>query len=125
MPKVAIVHDFLFQYGGAEKVVEKLLDMYPQADLYTSFFVPERFISSVQISKAAQEGRLKTTWLDKFLNFTWKSAKDSDLTARKPFLRLQKHLFWLYPLLMRFVRLRDYDLVIINSTDCAKQVIID
>jgi glycosyltransferase involved in cell wall biosynthesis len=33
--KVAIVHDWLTQRGGAELVLEQLLHLYPQADLYT------------------------------------------------------------------------------------------
>ncbi len=35
--KVALVHDYLREYGGAERVVEVLHEMYPQAPLYTSF----------------------------------------------------------------------------------------
>ena len=38
MPRVAIVHDFLMQMGGAEKVVEVLHEMYPDAPIYTSAF---------------------------------------------------------------------------------------
>ena len=33
--KIAIVHDFLIQQGGAEKVLESLLEAYPDAHLYT------------------------------------------------------------------------------------------
>jgi hypothetical protein len=32
-PKIAIVHDVLIQYGGAERVVEALLTIWPEADL--------------------------------------------------------------------------------------------
>lgn len=35
--KVALVHDYLREYGGAERVVEVLHEMYPEAPLYTSF----------------------------------------------------------------------------------------
>lgn len=35
--KVAIIHDFLREYGGAERVVEAMHDMWPEAPLYTSF----------------------------------------------------------------------------------------
>jgi glycosyltransferase involved in cell wall biosynthesis len=39
--KVAIVQDWLVVYGGAERVLEQLLDLYPQADLYALIdFVP-------------------------------------------------------------------------------------
>ena len=39
--KVAIVHDFLMQMGGAEKVVEVLHDMFPDAPIYTSGYDPK------------------------------------------------------------------------------------
>lgn len=39
--KIAIVHDYLKEYGGAEKVVETLLEIWPDADIYTSVFLPE------------------------------------------------------------------------------------
>ncbi|MCR4264179.1 MAG: glycosyltransferase, partial [Candidatus Roizmanbacteria bacterium] len=35
--KIALVHDFLKEYGGAERVVEALHDMWPDAPVYTSF----------------------------------------------------------------------------------------
>jgi len=35
--KIALVHDFLREYGGAERVVETLHEMWPEAPLYTSF----------------------------------------------------------------------------------------
>jgi glycosyltransferase involved in cell wall biosynthesis len=35
LPRVAIVHDYLTQYGGAERVLELLQKAYPEADLYT------------------------------------------------------------------------------------------
>ena len=43
---VAIVHDFLNQYGGAEKVVEVLHSMYPEAPIYTSIYDREHMPSS-------------------------------------------------------------------------------
>lgn len=33
--KVAIVHDWLVNYGGAERVVEQMMALYPDADIYT------------------------------------------------------------------------------------------
>lgn len=35
--KIALVHDFLREYGGAERVVEALHDIFPTAPLYTAF----------------------------------------------------------------------------------------
>ena len=36
--KVALVHDFLTQYGGAERVLEVLTEMYPEAPIYTLLY---------------------------------------------------------------------------------------
>ena len=33
--KVAVIHDWLIVYGGAERVLEHILDSYPQADLFS------------------------------------------------------------------------------------------
>lgn len=35
--KIALVHDYLREYGGAERVVEALHEMWPEAPLYTAF----------------------------------------------------------------------------------------
>src|SRR3989344_7005720 len=35
--KIALVHDFLKYYGGAERVVEALHNIWPDAPVYTSF----------------------------------------------------------------------------------------
>jgi len=39
--KVAIVHDYLTQRGGAERVVLSMLNAFPDAELYTSVFDPD------------------------------------------------------------------------------------
>ena len=44
--RLAIVCSWLNQYGGAERVLEVLHDMYPQAPLYTSIYRPETLPSS-------------------------------------------------------------------------------
>lgn len=40
--KVAILHDFLVKQGGAERVVKVLSEMYPDAPIYTLFYLPEK-----------------------------------------------------------------------------------
>lgn len=35
--KVALVHDYLNEYGGAERVLKTLTEMYPEAPIYTAF----------------------------------------------------------------------------------------
>jgi glycosyltransferase involved in cell wall biosynthesis len=41
-PRVAIVHDWLNQIGGAENVLETLVRMFPTAPVFTSIYAPER-----------------------------------------------------------------------------------
>lgn len=50
--KVALVHDYLREYGGAERVLEVLHEMYPDAPVFTAYYNPKglginasRFIS--------------------------------------------------------------------------------
>ncbi len=39
--KIAIVHDFLYTFGGAERVLEQMLEVFPHADLFSLFdFLP-------------------------------------------------------------------------------------
>ena len=33
--KIAIVHDWLVTYAGAERVLQQMLALYPDADLYS------------------------------------------------------------------------------------------
>src|ERR1700677_1758079 len=39
-PRVAVVHDWLTIPGGSEQVVLELLEMFPQAELFTSVYDP-------------------------------------------------------------------------------------
>ena len=38
--KIALVHDYLRDFGGAERVLRTLSDIYPKAPIYTAFYVP-------------------------------------------------------------------------------------
>jgi UDP-N-acetylmuramyl pentapeptide phosphotransferase/UDP-N-acetylglucosamine-1-phosphate transferase/glycosyltransferase involved in cell wall biosynthesis len=41
--RVAIVHDFLYTYAGAERVVEQLVNLFPHSDMFALFdFLPEK-----------------------------------------------------------------------------------
>ncbi len=40
--RVALVHDWLNQVGGAENVLERLVSYFPGAPVYTSFYAPDR-----------------------------------------------------------------------------------
>jgi glycosyltransferase involved in cell wall biosynthesis len=39
--KVALVHDYIKEYGGAERVLEALHEMYPNADVFTTIYCPD------------------------------------------------------------------------------------
>ena len=40
--RVALVHDYLNQMGGAERVLLTLHDLFPQAPIFTSMYDPKR-----------------------------------------------------------------------------------
>jgi hypothetical protein len=39
--RIALVHDWLNQMGGAEDVLEALVEMYSDAPIYTSMYAPD------------------------------------------------------------------------------------
>ncbi len=43
--KIALVCDWLKDWGGAESVLADLLELFPQADVYASVYFPEKFSS--------------------------------------------------------------------------------
>jgi hypothetical protein len=40
--KIALVTDWITHWGGAERVFERLMQLFPEADIYTSVYFPER-----------------------------------------------------------------------------------
>ncbi len=56
--RVAILHDYLNQFGGAERVLQVLLEIFPDADLYTLVYDKEK-------TRGLFEGKVKgTSFLD-------------------------------------------------------------
>ena len=47
--KTALVHDWLNQIGGAENVLETLVDLFPGAPVYTSIYAPKLMPASFAI----------------------------------------------------------------------------
>ncbi|HLC88232.1 MAG TPA: glycosyltransferase family 4 protein, partial [Patescibacteria group bacterium] len=39
--RVALVHDYLREYGGAERVLEVLHEIFPDAPVYTAYYNPK------------------------------------------------------------------------------------
>lgn len=61
--KVAIVHDYLKEFGGAEKVVETLVEMWPDAVVHTSVCLPKYAGPHRRI---VESWKVKTTFLQYF-----------------------------------------------------------
>src|SRR4030042_2094720 len=57
--KVALVHDFLIEYGGAERVLEALHEIYPKAPVYTAFYNPKSLGSQ---TKKFKNWKIITSW---------------------------------------------------------------
>src|SRR3990167_2203008 len=60
--KVALVHDQLQEFGGAERVLVALKKIFPQADVYTSFYNPNTL--GVH-KKYFKNWNIITSWADK------------------------------------------------------------
>jgi len=99
--KVALVHDYLNQMGGAERVVLALHELFPEAPLYTSIYDPQR------VDAAFRSIDIRTSFMQK-LPLVKKH--------HQPFLPL-------YPFAMERLDLRGYDLVLSSSSAFGKGVI--
>lgn len=100
--RVALVHDFLVQRGGAERVLKVLSEMYPDAPIYTLLYDEEKMRSMFDAK------RVKVSYLQKFPKF------------------LRKRYHWLMPFFMvmpEIFDLRDYDLVISSSGAWTKGIV--
>lgn len=60
--KIALIHDYLREYGGAERVLEVLHEMYPQAPVYVGFVDQEALGTN---AKRFAGWQIKQTWLAK------------------------------------------------------------
>ena len=97
--KVALVHDYLTQRGGAERVFELLLKRFPDADVYSSLYEPDRTIN-------LSDRKVNTTVLQ-------------SLPQASKYFRLLAPFY--YPA-FRALDLQDYDLIISSSSTFAKGV---
>lgn len=99
--KVALVHDYLNQYGGAERVLDELHAIWPEAAVYTSIYEPSRMPERYR---------------------TW-DIRTSALN-RAPFAR-RKHqaLLPLLPQAFESFDLSDYDLIVSSSSGFAHGVL--
>lgn len=72
--KIALVHDYLYTYGGAERVFQVIVNSFPNADIYTSYYLKDKLPEFWQKRKI-NEGFLgkipilKETFLRKYFTF--------------------------------------------------------
>ena len=99
--RVALVHDFLVDVRGAERVFLALCDLYPDADLFTAVY-----------DERGTEGR-----------FAQRTIHTSFLQRLHPSARTFRALLPLYPMAMEALDLRGYDLVVSSSSAWAHGVI--
>lgn len=99
--RVALVHDYLNQYGGAERVLEALQALFPEAPVYTSIYDPRA------MPAAWRDWEIRPSFMQR-------------LPGWRRLFRL--YLPW-YPLAFESFDLRGYDLVLSSSSAFAKGVI--
>ncbi len=84
--KIALVHDYIKEFGGAERVLRVLADMFPEAPIYTAFVTPgstaalafaDRKLIESQFGPLLRYGNLHSP-LRFLLPWIWKSI---DLSA--------------------------------------------
>ena len=100
--KVAIVHDYLTQAGGAERVAATLHRLFPESLLYTSVYDPKATLAYFDNVTVA------TSFLQR-----WPLSSQ----------RMHKFALPLYPTAFEHFDLSSYDLVISSSSSFAKGVI--
>jgi glycosyltransferase involved in cell wall biosynthesis len=101
--RVALVHDFLLDLRGAERVFLEMCELWPDAPIYTAIY-----------DEDATEGR-----------FAHRDVRPTFLQKLRPNARTFRALLPLYPTAIESVDLSDFDLVVSSSSAWAHAVICD
>lgn len=99
--KVALVHDWLIEWGGAEQVLLAMHRCFPTAPVYTALYDPKALPAEFNALD------IRTTFLQNIPGA----------------IKHHRHVLPLMPLAFEQLDLRDYDVVISSSHACAKGVI--
>ncbi|MDZ4228226.1 MAG: glycosyltransferase [Candidatus Levybacteria bacterium] len=94
--KVAIVHDYIKEYGGAERVLESLCEIYPDAPIYTAFY--------------DKKGTAYEHFKDKKIISSWVQSIPFFAT------KLHSPLRFLAPFIWESFNLSEYDVVISSAS---------
>jgi glycosyltransferase involved in cell wall biosynthesis len=103
MPRVALIHDFLLDLRGAERVFAALCAQWPDADLFTAVY-----------DERGTEGR-----------FAHRRIHTSFLQRVRPTARTFRPLLPFYPHAIESLDLRGYDLVVSSSSAWSHGVIVE
>ena len=101
-PKIAIVHDFLTYFGGAERVLMSLHKLYPDAPIYSLLY------DESKMKQYFPKAKIRSSFLNRLPKF---------IRKRK------KYLLPLMPTAAETFDLRDFDLVISSSSSFVKGII--
>lgn len=93
--KIALVHDYIREYGGAERVLKTLSEMFPQAPIYTAF-------------------RVRGSTADK--EFKGKKIIESSLAPILKIDNFYSPLRFLIPVIWKSLDLSGYDLVLTSAS---------
>jgi glycosyltransferase involved in cell wall biosynthesis len=96
--RVALVHYWLLGMRGGEKVIEALCRLFPEADIFTLFYDPEK------VSQVIRSHRVTASFLN-------------------PLRRCYRSLLPLAPIALEHLDLRGYDLIISSESGPAKGII--
>jgi glycosyltransferase involved in cell wall biosynthesis len=98
--KIAVLHDYFTQLGGAERVAEELYRLTPEADLISLVALANKTPASLS------HADIRTSWMQK-------------MPGMEKYFRFY---FLLYPFAARSLNLSGYDLVLSSSSGYAKGV---
>lgn len=104
-PRVCIIHDILVQYGGAERTVEAMAEIFPDAPIYTYVYKEEVF---------------KDTIIGKRKVVVFSDSADKVFKIIPIF---TKYFTFLLPALFESIDLSEFDIVITSSSSYAKGVV--
>src|SRR4029453_13210855 len=102
-PRVALIHDFLLDLRGAERVFAAMCDAWPEADVFTAVY-----------DERGTEGR-----------FADRPIHTSFLQRVRPTSRTFRPLLPFYPHAVESLDLRGYDIVVSSSSAWAHGVLVD
>lgn len=94
--KVALVHDYLAEFGGAERVLLELTELFPEAPIYTSFVKKSSYCYCV---------------------FKHKKIIESRYAKLIKFKKLYSPLRFLLPQIWKSIDLSEFDLVITSTSN--------